>query len=99
MTRSDLGEWKCRKGNFYFLDLRGSTEKVVVCFGGVFVYLFVFGRERRGILGSVYTFRRGGGFGSGGGFRGLVLERVGVDGFGFRSFRRSCGVSGTFGYC
>lgn len=80
-------------------DLRGSTEKVVVCSGGVFIYLFVSERERRGTLGSVHTPRRGGGSGSGGGPRGLALERVGADGSGSRSSRRSCGAPGTSGHC
>lgn len=51
------------------------------------------GRKRRGPLDSAHT------PGSAGGPRGLALERVGADGSGSQSSRRSCGAPGTSGPC
>lgn len=103
---SDSGGRNCCKGNFYPpRDVGGGTEKVLVFLRGkgVFIYLFFFlffcGRNRLGTLGAAHTPRRGGGFGSGGGPRGLALERVGADGSGSQSSRRSCGAPGTSGQC
>lgn len=48
-------------------------------------------------LGSAHIPRRGGG--SGGGPGGLASERVGADGSGSPSSRRSCGSPGTSGQC
>lgn len=55
------------------------------------------GCDRR--LGSAHIPRRGGGSGSGGGPGGLASERVGADGSGSPSSRRSCGAPGTSGQC
>ena len=79
-------------------DLGEGAEKVVSFGGegGVFIYLFS-GRERRGRLGSAHTPGRGGGSESAGGPRGLALVRVGADGSGSQSSRRSCGAPGTSG--
>lgn len=67
--------------------------------GGVFSsYLFPPGREARDSWFSSHSWR-GGRSGSGGGSRGLALERVGADGSGSQSSHRSCGTPGTSGQC
>ena len=79
---------------FFFRWRWGVVGVVVVVV--VFIYLFS-GKERRGRLGSAHTPWRGGESGSAGGPRGLALERVGADGSGSQSSRRSCGAPGTSG--
>lgn len=79
---------------------RGYGEGGVSFRGGdVFIsYLFSPGREARDSWFSSHSWR-GGRSVSGGGSRSLALERVGADGSGSQSSRRSCGTPGTSGRC
>lgn len=79
-------------------ELGGSVEKVTFLWEGdlYLFFLFLFLEERRGTHGLAHT--PGGEAGPGAGAApGLALERVGADGSGSQSSRRSCGTPGTSG--
>lgn len=79
---------------------RGYGEGVFLPGRGVSLFLIFFppGGEASDSWFSSHAWR-GGRSGSGGGSRGLALERVGADGSGSQSSRRSCGTPGTSGRC
>lgn len=78
-------------------DLGGGTEKVVF-WGRGEVSFFFWEKESRDSWCSLHS-PEGRRVRSGGGPRGLALERVGADGSGSQSSRRSCGAPGTSGQC